>query len=68
MSTMNLSISAFRPYRWSRWSELKTCVAESPAPHLYSTINVISSVLQLLRIDPPTGHVAAALRTVDEIV
>jgi uncharacterized protein YjiS (DUF1127 family) len=28
MSTMNLSISAFRPYRSSRWSEFKRCVAE----------------------------------------
>ena len=28
MSTMDLSISTFRPYRSSRWSELKRCVAE----------------------------------------
>jgi uncharacterized protein YjiS (DUF1127 family) len=27
MSTMDLSISTFRPYRSSRWSELKRCVA-----------------------------------------
>jgi len=28
MSTMDLSISIFRPYRSSRWSEIKRCVAE----------------------------------------
>jgi len=27
MSTMNLSISTFRPYRSSCWSEFKRCVA-----------------------------------------
>jgi len=28
MSTMNLSVTTIRPYRSSRWSELKRCVAE----------------------------------------
>lgn len=28
MSTMNLSINTFGPYRSSRWSEFKRCVAE----------------------------------------
>ncbi len=28
MSTMNLSISTFRPYRSSRWGEFNRCVVE----------------------------------------
>ena len=28
MSTMNLSITTFRPYRSSRWNAVKGCVAE----------------------------------------